>query len=124
MGKKRILNNKAKVFGSFKWNWEMKNMQRDFNKIVEARKLKEHFYGWHEAAYYSNNKINILQNILDRKHYYDQLEAFGIWKRDTFFKTMVTIVDQLIVQPNNDQLVADVFYSWKRAHDFEKVREY
>lgn len=124
VNKKRLLNYKARVFGSLKWNWEMKNMQKDFHKIVEARILKEHFYGWYEAAYDSTNKVLILQHILNKRHHYNQIEAFKIWKRDTFFKTMVTIIDQLVIQPDNKQLIANVFYSWKRAQDFEKVREY
>ena len=121
---KRLHNYKVRAFGSLKWQWLIKNMQLDFNKTVEKRALKDHFYGWYEATYNSKNREVLLYNILCKKHHYDQLESFGIWKRDSFFKTMVTIIDQVVIQPDNASLIQNVFYSWRRAHEFEKVREY
>ena len=110
-------------FESFKWNWEIKRSQIEFNSIIEHREMKDHFYAWFET--YQTNKIKRekLKSILDTKHYYDTLESFGIWKKDTFFRTMVNLIDEFVQQPNDTYLVQDVFYAWRRTHEFGKVKE-
>ena len=109
---------------SFKWNWEVKRSQIEFNSIVDHRKMKYHFYAWFQVYQINKVRRDKMKSILDRKHYYDCLESFGIWKKDTFFRTMVNLIDEFVQQPNDSNLVSDVFYAWRRAHEFEKVEEY
>jgi hypothetical protein len=123
METKRTLGLKTRAFGGLKWQCEMAKTQEDYHSIVKHRELKDHFYSWYEAAYVSQKKKQILGNLMEKKHYYDQLESFGIWKRDSFFKTMVSLVDQMIVQPKEYFLISDVFHAWKRAQEFDKVKD-
>jgi hypothetical protein len=123
MKSKRLLGLKMRAFGGLKWNFELKNMQEDYHTLVKHRELKDHFYAWYQASYIRQRKRQLLGNILEKKHYYDQLESFGIWKRDTFFKTMISLVDQIIVQPNEYLLTSEVFHAWKRAQEFDKVKD-
>ena len=123
MENKRILTIKMRAFYGLRWYSEMNQMQRGYSKIVEHKEMRDHFYAWIDLAQRNRRKKELLNNILDNKNYYDQLEAFGIWKRDSFFKTMVSLVDQMIIQPNNQTLMENVIYSWRRAHQFGKVKE-
>lgn len=120
---KRLIALKTRAFSGFKWNWEVKVTADSFNSIVAHRETKEHFYAWLEATRVRRARKQALEKFLAKKHYYDQLEAFGIWKKDTFFKTMVNLVDHLIIQPEEQNLISDVFYAWRRASEFEQVRE-
>jgi hypothetical protein len=123
MQKKRDVGLQIRAFGGLKWFTEIKDMQKDYQNIVKHREMSEAFYSWFEAAHTNRRKRQLLEAILDRKHYYDQIEAFGIWKKDSFFKTMVNLINQLIIQPSNEDLVSNVFHSWRQAKEFEHVRE-
>ena len=100
----------------------MGKIQREYSKLVQQRELGDHFYAWIDLANRNRRKRQLLYNIIERKNYYDQLEAFGIWKKDAFFKSMVSLVDQMVVQPNNELLLKEVIFSWRRSHQFGKVK--
>lgn len=120
---KRLIGLKMRAFSGLKWNWEIKLTADSYNSIVAHRETKEHFHAWLGATRIRKMRKQALEKFLAKKNYYDQLEAFGIWKKDTFFKTMVNLVDHLIIQPEEQNLVTDVFYAWRRAAEFEQVRE-
>lgn len=113
----------CKAFNSLKWNWEMATTQHSFNSIVKHRELKDHFVAWFEQYKLINLRREKLLKILNEKHYYDNLEAFGIWKKDTFFRTMVNLIDEFVVVPQEENLLQDTFYAWRRASEFERYRE-
>jgi hypothetical protein len=101
----------------------MSQIQNDFTGLVQHREMKDHFYAWIESFKFFKLRREKLLSLLNRKHYYDNLEAFGIWKKDTFFKTVVNLLDEFIKQPNEVELVTNVFYAWRRTAQFETVRK-
>jgi hypothetical protein len=124
METKRNINYQLKAFGSLKWNWEMTKMKDDFLKlVVEPREMRDAYHAWKGLTDIVKERKRLLEIVLARKEYYEQMNAFYIWKRDAFFKTTVNLLDQYICQPENKNLTQNVFYAWKRAHEFEKVRE-
>ena len=120
---KQLFNLKLRAFGGLLWFKDIKEMEKDYSIIVENRELNDHFHAWINLATERKQKRVLLTRILDKKHYYDKLEAFGVWKKDVFFKTMVSLVNQIVIQPQNHDLLSNVFKAWHRVKEYEKVRE-